>query len=60
MTKKIEVFEFMQYFFNVYLFLREIQSMGGAEAERGGSRFQSRFQAVSIEPDMGLELTVRS
>ena len=32
-------------------------SGGGAERERGRERIQSRFHAVSAEPDVGLDLT---
>ena len=45
---------------NVYLFLRERQSMSGKGAEREGdteSKAGSRRQAVSTEPNAGLELT---
>ena len=43
------VFFYIYNFFNVYLFLRERESRGGAE----------RKGAVSTELDMGLELTDR-
>ena len=44
-------------FFNGYLFiLREVESKQGG-AEREGDRIPSRLHAVSIEPDVGLELT---
>ena len=46
--------------FNVYLFLRERQSVRGGRAEREGvteSEAGSRLRAVSTEPDAGLELT---
>ena len=49
-------------FFNVYLFLRETQSVSGGEAERKGdteSEAGSRLRAVSTEPDAELELTNR-
>ena len=52
---------FFNFFFNVYLFLRQSMNRGGAE--RGGdteSEPGSRFRAVSTEPDVGLELTARS
>ena len=45
-------------FFNVHLFLREAET--GCEwvrgRERGRHRIPSRLQAVSTEPDMGLDL----
>ena len=49
-------------FFNVYLFLKERQSVsgGGAERERQGdteSQAGSRLWIVSTEPDTGLEAT---
>ena len=47
-------------FFSVYLFLRERQSVSGVGAEREGdteSEAGSRPQAISIEPEAGLELT---
>ena len=49
------------FFFNVYLFLRDKESMngGGAEREREGdteSEAGSRLRAVSTEPDAGLKL----
>ena len=46
-------------FCDVYLFLRERQSASGGWAEREGdteSKAGSRLQAVSTEPDAGLEL----
>ena len=46
-------------FFNVYLFLRQRQSMNRGGAEREGdteSETGSRLWAVSTESDMGLEL----
>ena len=47
----------------IYLFfLREREQGRGRERERGGdteSKAGSRLPAVSIEPDMGLELTNR-
>ena len=49
-------------FFNVYLFLRERQSISGGGAEREGdtgSEAGSGFRAVSTEPALGLELTNR-
>ena len=53
---------FKKNFFNVYLFLRErqIASESGSGAERKGDKETgagSRLQAVSTEPDVGLELT---
>ena len=43
---------------NLYSFLRERESRGGAEREGGtASEAGSRFQAVGIEPNAGLELT---
>ena len=48
------------FFFNVYLFFKE--SMSGGRAEREGdteSEAGSRLQAVSTEPNVGLELTNR-
>ena len=47
-------------FFNVYLFLRERKSVSGGGAETEGdteSEAGSRIQAVSTEPDVGLEPT---
>ena len=49
-------------FFNVYLFLRQRQSMNGGGAEREGdteSEAGSKLWAISPEPDVGLELTNR-
>ena len=51
---------FLKLFFNVYLFLRERQSVSWGGAEREGdteSEAGSRIQAVSTEPDVGLELS---
>ena len=48
------------FFFNIYSFLRERQSMRGGGAEREGdteSEAGSRLWAVSTEPDTGPELT---
>ena len=48
--------------FNIYLFLRESQSATRGEAEREEdteSEAGSRPWAVSTEPDVGLELTIR-
>ena len=48
--------------FNVYLFLRQRQSMNRGGAEREGdteSETGSRLWAVSTEPEAGLELTDR-
>ena len=53
------VWVFFIKFFNVYLFLRQRQSMSGGGAEREGdtdSEAGSRLRAVSTEPDAGLEL----
>ena len=50
------------FFFNVYFWDRERQSMNGGGAEREGdteSETGSRPRAVSTEPDAGLELTNR-
>ena len=45
-------------FLNVYLFLRESMSKGGAEREGDTeSKAGFRLQAVSTEPNTGLELT---
>ena len=59
-TKKIFIFI---YFFTFYLFLIERQSTSGGRAERDNrdteSEAGSRLQAVSTEPDAGLELTNR-
>ena len=49
-----------KFFFNVYLFLRERQSVSRGEAEREGdteSEAGSRPWAVSTEPDTGLKPT---
>ena len=45
-------------FFHVYLFSRQSVNGGGAERE-GDTEWEagSRLQAVSTEPDVGLELT---
>ena len=48
------------FFFNVYLFLRERESTSGGGAEIEGdieSETGSRLRAVSTEPDVRLELT---
>ena len=48
--------------FNVYLFLRETQSLSWGGAEREGdteSTAGSRLRAISTEPGAGLELTDR-
>ena len=50
------------FFFNVYLFLGQRQSMNGGGSEREGdteSEAGSRLRAISPEPDAGLELTDR-
>ena len=52
---------FLETFFNVYLFLKEKErqstSGGGAESEGDTeSEENSRLQAVSTEPNVGLEL----
>ena len=63
-TQAIEVTEETGncFFFNVYFWDRERQSMsvGGAETE-GDTEFEagSRLRAVSTEPDAGLEPTKR-
>ena len=54
----------LPFFCKVYLFLREggRQNMSGTRAEREGdteSEAGSRLQAVSTEPDAGIELTDR-
>ena len=46
--------------FNVYSWKREGECKHGRGRQRGRHRTRSRLQAVSTEPDMGLELTVRS
>ena len=47
-------------FLNVYFFLRQSMSRGGAESEGDTeSEAGSRLRAVSPEPDAGLELTNR-
>ena len=55
-------FSFFKKILNVYLFLRETEHelWGGAERE-GDTEWEagSRLQAVSTEPDTGLELTDR-
>ena len=45
--------------FNVYLFLRERQSVSRGGAEREGNRIQSRLQTLSCstEPNTGLKAT---
>ena len=53
---------FKKIFFNIYSFLRERQRVSRAGEEREGdteSEAGSRLQAVSTEPDAGLELTDR-
>ena len=50
------------FFFLMFIFKREIQSMRGGGAEREGdteTEAGSRLRAVSTEPDAGLELTDR-
>ena len=50
---------FIFIFFNVYLFLRQRQSMNGGGSEReGDTEYEtgSRLWAVSTEPDAGLKL----
>ena len=50
----------LKIFFSVYLFLRERKNMSRGGGEREGdteSEAGSRLQAVSTEPDAGLELT---
>ena len=52
--------EKIDFFFNIYLFLRQRESMNGGGAEREGdteSEAGSRLRAASTEPDAGLELT---
>ena len=58
------MYQYFALFFNAYLFLRErereIQSANRGGAEREGntkSKAGFRLQAVSTEPDAGLELT---
>ena len=52
---------FLFYFFLTFTYFeRQMQSMRGGVAEREGdteSKAGSRLQAVSTEPDSGLELT---
>ena len=55
---------FLNFFFNVFIYFwdRERQSMNGGGAEREGdteSETGSRLQAISPEPDAGLELPDR-
>ena len=53
---------FFNFFFNTYLLMRERWSASGGGAEREGdteSETGSRLQAVSTEPDAGLEPTNR-
>ena len=49
---------FINFFFNVYLFLRERERERTSEtgAGRGGQRIQSELRADSSESDVGLEL----
>ena len=50
------------FFFNIYLFLRQRESMNGGGAEREGDtewEAGSRLWAISSEPDAGLELMDR-
>ena len=50
------------FFFNVYLFLRERQSVSrGGEEREGGTELEagSGLRAVSTEPDVGLQLMNR-
>ena len=52
----------MNIYFLMFIFEKDRESVSGAGAERGGdteSEVGSRFQAVSTEPDAGLELTNR-
>ena len=56
--------ELKKIFFNAYLFLRDRErpsvSRGGAESKGdAGSEIGSRLGAVSIEPDVGPELSNR-
>ena len=53
-------FRIIFFFFNVYLFLRQRQSVNRGGAEREGdteSETGSRLCTVSTEPDAGLEPT---
>ena len=57
---QLEIMVFKKIFFNVYLFLRQRQSMNGGGSEREGdteSEAGSRLGAVSTERDAGLEPT---
>ena len=53
---------FKKIFFSIYLFFerhRETEHKLGRGRERRSHRIRSRLQAVSTEPDVGLELTNR-
>ena len=59
---KLSRLSLLKFFFNVYLFLRQRQSMNGRGAEREGdteSEAGSKPRAVSAEPNAGLELVNR-
>ena len=44
------------YILNIYLFLREKGNTNWGGAEREGERIPSRFLAVSLEPNVGLDV----
>ena len=56
LSTEVSTFFFFLIFFNVYLFLRQRQSMNGGGAEREGDT-ESEAGSVSTEPDAGLKLT---
>ena len=45
----IEIQRVMEYFFNLYLFLRETENEQGRNRERGRHRIRSRLQALSCQ-----------
>ena len=62
LSSSFYLFIFLNFFFNVYFWDRERQSMNGGGAEREGdteSETGSRLRAISPEPDAGLKLTDR-
>ena len=61
-TKRLLMIWVHSNFFNIYLFLRDIQNMSRGGTEKEGdteSKASSRLSAVSTESDAGLEPTNR-
>ena len=52
----IRISETVIIFFNIHLFLRDSELEQGKGRERGTERIPSRLRAVSVEPDVGLDL----